>query len=715
MALRYADRVKHATLSVGTGALVIGQAPVGHQSFAQAGFVVGDTMTVLIQDPISNAWETARATLVGADTISRDTTYDSSADGARVDFGPGVKWVTLVVPALEVGRFADSVVDMDTAPAEELTGSEIRGVYQDSQHRRTTLMDEVRFHAAKGAGRVFQNMAQAAALVAALALPLGSLIATECRASPDDGGDGVFERVASPPAHLAAFQDTSNAWWACRSALVRPEQDGAKADGVFNSTAAIKSAFSRVTRPGQAVEFRTGGTYCITDAVLPNVGGDGCTLFCNGVARIKAVAGSATNYVLASNAYANNSSFASGRMRWTGIMVDASYIKDYAVAYCAWDSHFYSCKFQYANVANFLHSARTLNGNGPRAVGDNNWVKCWFNDGAGNGFENTSEALDFHLIACTMKGNVGLGAHIRGSAGCQMTGCNIYDNDAGSVRFDAYGFGSRVIGNTFNGDVTLYTISTPNQAAQFGPGNMIQDGNLIVRGGGGGGDFTDIRIVDCRLQDNARFVHAYNGGSRRCWIDGGSSHALNPFVWEEGNNNGRIIISEPHYSQAAGGMLLGEVQHPGPGGYTAGLARTQDEATLLLTEGGTQTDVNINLVVPPMQLAGSKLEVEVFITNLQTGGADMATYQLKLVAQYARKKDEALARSFVLIRDEVCDPPDSISVEPLWIASVGTGAHNAVLRLRFAHQAPSAPGNADILVKVAAVHRFTSFMEIVRS
>lgn len=118
MAHRYADRVMHATLSAGMGDLVLGQAITGYQSIADAGIVPGDTMDVCIEDVAAGVWETTRATLADADTIARGDIYDSSAGGARVDFGEGIKRLYLVYPGAVISTDRDAaVVARDEAAA----------------------------------------------------------------------------------------------------------------------------------------------------------------------------------------------------------------------------------------------------------------------------------------------------------------------------------------------------------------------------------------------------------------------------------------------------------------------------------------------------------------------------------------------------------------------------------------------------------------------
>ncbi|GGJ14324.1 hypothetical protein GCM10011320_21950 [Neoroseomonas lacus] len=107
MVLRYADRVRHATLSVGTGQLVLGQSPAGYQTLDDAGIAIGDTTDISIEDPLTGAWEVTRATRVGVDQVARGDLQDSST-GGRISFGAGVKWVTIVLPAAKITEGKDA-------------------------------------------------------------------------------------------------------------------------------------------------------------------------------------------------------------------------------------------------------------------------------------------------------------------------------------------------------------------------------------------------------------------------------------------------------------------------------------------------------------------------------------------------------------------------------------------------------------------------------
>ncbi|MBW6400752.1 hypothetical protein KPL78_23025 [Roseomonas sp. HJA6] len=141
MTHRYADRVMVLSSSVGTGDMVLGQAVAGFQDFAAAGLVVGDTCDVCIEDPLARTWETVRVTLSAAGVIERGATFDSSADGARIDFGEGLKRIYLVQPgaviaedktatqaargevAALVAGFEDSVVGATQAALDVIAGS----------------------------------------------------------------------------------------------------------------------------------------------------------------------------------------------------------------------------------------------------------------------------------------------------------------------------------------------------------------------------------------------------------------------------------------------------------------------------------------------------------------------------------------------------------------------------------------------------------------
>lgn len=91
MPYKFADRVKEATTTTGTGTITLLGASAGFQSFAQ-GIDVGDETTYCIQDTVAGTWEVGVGTLVTASTFSRDDVLKSSSGVATlVNFAAGTK------------------------------------------------------------------------------------------------------------------------------------------------------------------------------------------------------------------------------------------------------------------------------------------------------------------------------------------------------------------------------------------------------------------------------------------------------------------------------------------------------------------------------------------------------------------------------------------------------------------------------------------------
>lgn len=98
MAIVVKDRVRETTTTTGTGALTLGGAVNGYQTFS----VIGNANTTYyaISDPASGAWEVGVGTYTSSgNTFSRDTVFESSNSGNLVNFGAGSKDVFITYPA----------------------------------------------------------------------------------------------------------------------------------------------------------------------------------------------------------------------------------------------------------------------------------------------------------------------------------------------------------------------------------------------------------------------------------------------------------------------------------------------------------------------------------------------------------------------------------------------------------------------------------------
>tara|TARA_R110000868_G_scaffold360524_2_gene622573 strand:- start:258 stop:755 length:498 start_codon:yes stop_codon:yes gene_type:complete len=112
MALVLADRVREASTSIGTGALVLTGAISGYQAFSTA---IGNTNTTYygITNTGTAEWEVGLGT-VSAGLLTRTTVLASSNGGAAVTFTTGTKDVFCTYPA-------GKSVNLDSAGALVLT------------------------------------------------------------------------------------------------------------------------------------------------------------------------------------------------------------------------------------------------------------------------------------------------------------------------------------------------------------------------------------------------------------------------------------------------------------------------------------------------------------------------------------------------------------------------------------------------------------------
>ena len=98
----FADRVAMASVSVGTGVMVLQSALISYRTFAAGGFSAeGSRAYYAILNEGDATWEVGLGTLTGAGTnLARDTVFASSAGGAaKVSFAAGTKSVYCTAPA----------------------------------------------------------------------------------------------------------------------------------------------------------------------------------------------------------------------------------------------------------------------------------------------------------------------------------------------------------------------------------------------------------------------------------------------------------------------------------------------------------------------------------------------------------------------------------------------------------------------------------------
>lgn len=126
MALVLADRVKVTTTSTGTGAITLGAASTGYQSFS----VIGDGNTTYYTIAGTSEWEVGIGTFTSATTsLSRDTIFSSSNSGNKVDFSSGDKdvFVTLPAEAVPVGNVDGGVASSVYLVSQVIDGGSASG------------------------------------------------------------------------------------------------------------------------------------------------------------------------------------------------------------------------------------------------------------------------------------------------------------------------------------------------------------------------------------------------------------------------------------------------------------------------------------------------------------------------------------------------------------------------------------------------------------
>ena len=99
MALVLADRVRETTVTTGTGAVTLGGAYTGFQTFSAA-IGNGNNTYYTIANVTTNEWEVGIGTYTSSsNTLSRDTILASSNAGSAVSFTAGAKDVFVTQPA----------------------------------------------------------------------------------------------------------------------------------------------------------------------------------------------------------------------------------------------------------------------------------------------------------------------------------------------------------------------------------------------------------------------------------------------------------------------------------------------------------------------------------------------------------------------------------------------------------------------------------------
>jgi len=606
--------------------------------------------------------------------------------------------VTYQVPSDYLDNLAPSIPYAST-----LTGDEITGLKQGGEPVLSTLNDQVRLAAAKRAGLMFDNIAQAQALLPSLGLQIAAVIATASYAIPGDGGGATYERAAFEPAHAGKFQDGSGVWWELRAYVVRPEMFGAKGDGSTDDKAALQNAFNLVPS-GVSVELRSGATYLAHDLVLPG-GPKASRIFSQGRATIKAIASPNTQYLAATKAFVENFPFVSGTLRVENIIFHGSSVVDYAVAATTYYARFVNCQFSGGNVFGMWLSEKTSDGTtiAPSVV-DNVFTTCMWSGNGGSGFGNSSTAQDFQIIGGHCFNNGGLGFDFGSSAGLNMIGVQIYGNAGGAARFANFGFQSNVIGNNFDGEVTITSLSPSVKSAVLGS-NTFKSGDLICRLIGA--NTTATLIVDApHFMETARLRQDSNSGTRKIIVHGGSSEADGPFIWAFGATAG-IIDAVHHYNVPAAGYLNGRMDSR-PSSFTGGRAANEIAIRKEL-EASTTTTLTVEVDLSTDQLAGSDIEVALKISTLENSFTNVRVACIDVLAAVARKASSSGTARFAAVVPRGESTSSGISVAANWVVVGGNGPMTATLTITITHNTPNI---GSVLAKVSADHRYATAMRL---
>jgi len=117
MALVINDRVKESSTTTGTGAIALGGAVSGFETFA-AGIGNSNTTYYAIHNQGTSEWEVGYGTLDGTSAnLTRTTPISSSNSDSAVDFSAGTKDVFCTMPASKTVYLDNSGNPVGTASA----------------------------------------------------------------------------------------------------------------------------------------------------------------------------------------------------------------------------------------------------------------------------------------------------------------------------------------------------------------------------------------------------------------------------------------------------------------------------------------------------------------------------------------------------------------------------------------------------------------------
>jgi len=145
MALVLNDRVRETSITTGTGAMALGGAVVGFQTFA-AGIGNSNTCYYAISLRGGAEFETGLGTLDGdSSDLTRTTVFQSSNSDSAVDFSAGTKDVFVTLPASKA-VFEDATTDNVTLTADLSVGDDLTVNGGVIEVKNTGAQSVVRFY-----------------------------------------------------------------------------------------------------------------------------------------------------------------------------------------------------------------------------------------------------------------------------------------------------------------------------------------------------------------------------------------------------------------------------------------------------------------------------------------------------------------------------------------------------------------------------------------
>lgn len=98
--------------------------------------------------------------------------------------------------------------------------------------------------------------------------PEFAAVRTTGYSSPGDGGEALYKRVVSEPAHPGKFQSADGQWWELAESRIDVRMFGAKGDGASNDAPAVRAAIAAMPKTGGILYFAP-GTYIQGDGTNP--------------------------------------------------------------------------------------------------------------------------------------------------------------------------------------------------------------------------------------------------------------------------------------------------------------------------------------------------------------------------------------------------------------------------------------------------------------